>query len=524
MAPGKRRKLTATATVPSQLPQIRRGIEAFGKISKGHNAVTDGSKKSIVTDATACPSCPTDALPTYSPSKKRKLDRTVPSPGAAVIDESVEPVLLLHEKSQRPTPSTSPQKFYAKRLPRQNEDPTTIFQTPTKSARGRLARFKFEASSSPITPTRLSSPSLGSNDTPPTSPCSPHSPHRDANPQASDLPPELEEFIALHASFLTALSIHYAHHGMSSPADLKLLTKSTERKWGKRKVVVKDIQTLIGVMDMVEKEGDVPRCSFKLKNIGLGRIVLENSISSSGERFTPRMLDEVALRDAFETLICRLWTARCGNNGNVCNHLEFLKTLPTATITTCPFVIASASKTQRKLEDLKAGAIKVVEKKSSELPPATEKDADEVIIRGNSLLERLKAKELYQAKLPPPLSKEKMLRRSALQRVPDVVGVLSMLKTSAGTKRLFERSSTDVRLNEKSSFSFPTLVQKVKDSAQCPISREEVEMCLHLLNTELAVEWVKSHSIGKLKCIVVYHQKQPGLDILKQRIAEALKI
>ncbi len=55
------------------------------------------------------------------------------------------------------------------------------------------------------------------------------------------------------------------------------------------------------------------------------------------------------------------------------------------------------------------------------------------------------------------------------------------------------------------------------------IGSEEVEMCLRLLADELAVDWVKSISIGKLKCIVLYHQKQPGMIVLKERIAEALR-
>jgi hypothetical protein len=40
------------------------------------------------------------------------------------------------------------------------------------------------------------------------------------------LPAELVNLLALHSSFLTALSLHYAHNGVSSPADLRDITTS----------------------------------------------------------------------------------------------------------------------------------------------------------------------------------------------------------------------------------------------------------------------------------------------------------
>lgn len=54
------------------------------------------------------------------------------------------------------------------------------------------------------------------------------------------LPAELLNLLALHSSFLTALSLHYAHNGTSTPADLRDLTASITLVWKQRQVTYDD--------------------------------------------------------------------------------------------------------------------------------------------------------------------------------------------------------------------------------------------------------------------------------------------
>jgi hypothetical protein len=518
MAPGKRRKITEATTASARLPQSQRGIQAFGRISKGQNAVAGAAKASTAKDSIVIASPPADASSPCTPSKKRKLGQDEPERAQLASGQSLS-------KLTTSVASLLVKKGLIARTSRQKENSNQLVQTPTKSARGHLERLNLEPLSSTITPRRFSSPSLDTNDTPPTSPCAPAGPDRKNGGEGEDaeLPAELQGIISLHASFLTALSLHYAHHGMSTPVDLKVLMASMERIWGKRKVTVEDIQRLVGLMNHPEEEGDGFTCGFKLKNFGLRKIMLENSTATTQKGFVSKPFDELVLRDDFETSVCRFWKTRRAINEGKPGPSEFLNTLPKASITTCPYAILSASKAQRKLEDLKVGAIKAQEKRMTTSAIAIKKDINGVNERGKGLLERLKAKEMHQAKLPPPLSKEQLLRRSALQRVEDIAGVLSMLKTSASAKSSSGSSSSDVQLSEKSSFGLSSLVQRIKDSAKTPISREEVEMCLQLLAEELAVEWVRSLSIGKMRCVVLYHRENPGFDMLKKRVSEALR-
>lgn len=91
------------------------------------------------------------------------------------------------------------------------------------------------------------------------------------------LPAELVNLLALHSSFLTALSLHYAHNGTSTPADLRDLTASITLVWKQRQVTYDDIRLLMGVLSYGPDGSNIP---YTLSDYGRGKIVLEIKDSS----------------------------------------------------------------------------------------------------------------------------------------------------------------------------------------------------------------------------------------------------
>ncbi|KAJ4362010.1 hypothetical protein N0V83_010951 [Neocucurbitaria cava] len=118
------------------------------------------------------------------------------------------------------------------------------------------------------------------------------------------LPAELVNLLALHSSFLTALSLHYAHNGTSTPADLRDLTASTTLVWRQRKVTFDDVRLLIGVLDHGPSGKDNP---YYLSDYGRGKICLEikeNSPMMGGMTH----MNEEGLQDMFKDGLDSLWS------------------------------------------------------------------------------------------------------------------------------------------------------------------------------------------------------------------------
>jgi hypothetical protein len=118
------------------------------------------------------------------------------------------------------------------------------------------------------------------------------------------LPAELLNLLALHSSFLTALSLHYAHNGTSSPADLRDITASATKVWRQRLVTYDDIRLLIGVLDHGPSGKHNP---YYLSDYGRGKICIEIKDDS------PLMggmshLNEEALQDLFKDGLDSLWS------------------------------------------------------------------------------------------------------------------------------------------------------------------------------------------------------------------------
>ncbi|KAK0109387.1 hypothetical protein ONS96_003201 [Cadophora gregata f. sp. sojae] len=471
----KRRKLAPTSKTVSTGKS--RGLGAFTTVSKA-NTVTSTKeiidKNNRVDIATA---------PAQISNDKRKFVED---------EESVQPATI-SPANTLPSRRTNLRSPHTPQKPIVSDSPPSSIETPTKGARNLLDRFCI--SSTTKTPTRspLSFKSTSSSLTASTPSKRYHA------PCSENLPLELLDLINLHAAFLTALSIHYAHNGTHSPADLRNLCPDVARAWGKRRVMLDDIRRTIGVLNTsIPADGNDTRLSrLILSDYGHGKICIEIKTSAKQGRIA-RPVNEDLLNEIFERGLSRAWEEREGDMA----VKEFIAGLPLEAITTCSSLVKMSpllAKGQRRLEDLKAGiGVKEVVKVKAEVagPKLT-------------LLERLRAKQLEKSNMPPPPSKANIARKAALGRMDEVVAILVILSTSTsiGQSRI--------------SFTLPTIIGKLRDSFNTPMSKEEADTCIRLLASEIAPEWVKLVKMGKVEALVVNRDERPSELDIKERVGRA---
>jgi hypothetical protein len=478
----KRRKLSTIQYAPNK----PRGLDVFTKVSKASSTDKIVLEKNSYVDTIAITSV-------YSTTgQKRKLvhaEEGISEEGPASICREI-----------RPLPSRRSQET---RLPQTPQNPITTgsspssIDTPTKGARSLLDRFCITTK----TPTRsaLSFNSFSSNLVAST-------PSPTQQPSTSqDLPTELLDLINLHAAFLTALSLHYAHNGTHSPADLRMLCPDVSRAWGKRRVVVDDIRRTIGVLNVSIPDGskDHRISRLSLSDYGHGKICIEIRTSAGKVGRVPRPVNENLLNEIFVRGLKASWEkAETEINGK-----DFIESLPMEPITTCPSLLKMSpllAKGQRRLEEMKAG---IMVKKEAKV--------EETITTNGvkpTLLERLRAKQLQQSTLPPPPSKAELAHKQALQRIEEVVSVLTILSTSSSVGQ------------QRISFTLPTVLGKLRDSFKTPMSKEEGTTCVRLLAAEIAPEWVKIVKMGKVEALVVNRDERPGESDIKERVRLAAGI
>ncbi|KAL4969671.1 DNA replication factor Cdt1 C-terminal domain-containing protein [Aspergillus stella-maris] len=325
-------------------------------------------------------------------------------------------------------------------------------------------------------------------------------------------PAAVEELVRLHSSFLKALTIHAAHKGVMAPADLREFLPSIERIWKKRKVVVKDLQRLLWVWKTGQGE-----CGFRLANHGLGRVCLER-VGGRSEKVD----DEGALQGVFEEKVEGLWKEALEVAGGDEKKVDFLATVGLANIEESLAPFTAFRKGQQRLQDLKGGIIKM--KMGALLAESAEESSgtspvkrDATTSRRQGLLDRIKNKQLRQLKLPPPPSKDVLLRRAAAGRIEEVAAVLALLRPAGyvGSGPLARMAA------QRTPFCLETIVRNVQDSTRNPISGKEVEACLDILSREdVAGHWVNIVVVSQLKSVVLKSCADVQLKELGPKVAQ----
>lgn len=504
----KRRKVLATTTRSLTASTTQRGIQAFGKISKSQ--VQDPGKGLLGKASTSKYS--KDALSGEN-SKKRKLG-SIWSPAhkeegekASSLSEQAPPIDDSSssrgvERSADPSTSTSTQT----NNPRKKAHLPSHVETPTKGARSCLESLAL-ASSSPSNPSSLSRTTY--HETPPSSPASVES-ELPEHHESHELPDGLQDLVNLHSSFLTALSLHYAHNGSMAPADLRNLAPGIERAWRKRRVSPQDVRRILAIGQPEGADGSKRAGPFYLSDYGHGKICVEIQDHPDSGTTTRRPVNEEVLNRVFLRDLEQRW--RCYKtatpaDSSPSSFLASLALLPIIPCTSLSKITPLLSKGQRRLEDLKAGAIKAQQKPlsitSGNSTTLSQPKTKQTSARSTDLFSRLKAKQLHQSTLPLPPSAEALARKSALQRLHEIMPVLESLSFSSKKHANDDAAAVGVRsMAFPVSFTIPTLVQHLQMSLRNPIGKEDIIRCVRVL-AEVAPEWVALKDVGRMLGVTI---------------------
>ncbi|CAF9937012.1 hypothetical protein IMSHALPRED_010984 [Imshaugia aleurites] len=519
----KRRKVATTITRPLTAPAAQRGIQSFGKISKSQ--VRDVEKRVSGKSSTAAHSKDGSRSET---SKKRKFG-SICTP---TVKEGVEKASSLGE--QAPTIDDGSSKLSDTTNDSQKATPTRTnnlpknaplnVETPTKGTRSFLESLAL-ASSSPSDPS--SSSHTTDHETPPSSPASAES-ESPQHHESHQLPDELQDLVNLHSSFLTALSLHYAHNGSRTPADLRNLGPGIERAWRKRRMTLDDVRRILAIGGVKGAAGHEIAGTLYLSDYGYGKICVEIADIPDSTTNKRRPINEEVLNSVFLRDLEQRWMCYKNANPTDPSPSNFLASLALSPITPCTSLSKIApllSKGQRRLEDLKAGAIKAQQKPLSitsanpnSIPQSGTKRTS---ARSTDLFSRLKAKQVHQSTLPLPPSAEALARKSALQRLHEITPVLQSLVVSSEKHSNDDAAAVGVTsVASPVSFTMPTLVQHLQMSLRNPIGKEEVIRSIRML-AEVASEWVVLKEVGKMHGVTI---KGAGLrrDELGKRIESLL--
>ena len=508
----KKRKFGATTMDPVSKPATQRGIQTFGKISKSN---TQSFGKTVLGKESGLDAIKSRSDLNTGADKKRKLGPTEDNPdkeGSGTAYNTGEQTSLPENGSNS---TTDPTKIQSKQLfsclddqcitPRKR----TILrsppqETPTKDARLRLDSLTLPASSRS---TRSPSPTAALHGKSPSCPTS--EPEINATfYKSTALPDELQDLVNLHSSFLTALSLHYAHNGSMTTADLRNLCPDAERAWRKRRITTEDVRRILALEQNNGQEGSGP---LYLSNYGSGKICVEIADSHHSQNARRRPINEEALHTIFLQTLTQHWKSHCeSSQSDPACQKKFIATLPLQPIIPCASLSKLTpllSKGQRRLEDLKAGAIKAQQKPlhttTANSPSLPQQKPKPPTARSFDLFSRLKAKQFHQSTLPSPPSPTLLARKSALQRLPEIAPVLESL-TLSSRKHANDDAVAEIFRSKVShaSFTMPTLVQHLQMSLRNPIGKEEARRCVRLL-AEVAPEWVGVREVGRCVGIVV---------------------
>ncbi|KAH8820832.1 hypothetical protein F5884DRAFT_765384 [Xylogone sp. PMI_703] len=491
----KRQRISSTRVKQAQPTTRKAGrLDTFAKVTKAVTTPKTVIDKNDAVDVATL----TQLTPAPSSPKKRKQLAEAEVEEAPEESASLLAATLSKNVGRdiKPLPPRCPSPQKVPRTPRKAHLHPPSAETPTKGTTSLLNKLQLTKPVSSPKKTHTASDTSLSLD-----------PSNQSEKSADSLPIELLDLINLHSSFLTALSLFYAHNGTSSPADLRQLCPDVSRVWGKRKVTLQDIRRTLGVMNMENKnyEREDPSMRLSLSNYGDGKHCIEIGAEAEDLNNLGRPLNDTLLNNRFQDSLKILWKSSEKEE----EMSSFIESLPMEPITICESLakLSSIKSTgQRRLEELKSGLNKKKEEAQEKKQEKEKERGKEKTGTRPTLLERLRAKQLQKSNLPPPPSKQELDRRAALQRIEEVAAILGVLSTSSSIGQ------------QRISFTIPTVVSKLQDSFRTPISKPEAEQSIRLLAAEVAPAWAKMAKMGKVDCLVVMRDQRPSDDDLRERI------
>jgi DNA replication factor Cdt1 C-terminal domain len=362
----------------------------------------------------------------------------------------------------------------------------------------------------------------------------------------------LKSILALHENFLKALSIHFAHNGLSTPAELGSLLKTVTCLWKKHVVRKEDIQRMLALYEISAEQDQSaklqPGCNvshkdgpFQLTSSGAAgnmRVCVEyvGAPDLDARSFMRSPFSEKDLQYLFELdLLCLYQASRNKSN----THLSFLSgSLADFPLLSCTIgtqsTIRREKSSARRMELLSistASQQRQQKKVSTQADPFTETSDEtgaEVALavksRTQSLFDRIAARQAVNTSSSIPTAAD-ILRRHAVGRISEIVEILRMKQQQKSVCRNHLLSNTNTtsptRLGQRVSFSMKQLQVEIRDSASVPIGDDEIRLCLKMLADEDATKnWLKMLDSGvgeRMSVFVVLEGSgMPGRDV--QRI------
>jgi hypothetical protein len=348
-------------------------------------------------------------------------------------------------------------------------------------------------------------------------------------PQAQqEPPPVLQDFVALHAAFLKAFSLHIVHNGQSAPANLDSLMSSVTRLWKKHTVANEDIQRILAIYELdvtthfsgrLLKHQEGP---FKLTKTGSDYVRCNvEYVGWGSNRAASSRWDEYNLQQLYEAEIEGLWISSrknptCWVHGEVRNYpkLDFAVGVQTQ---------ARKAKAEAARREILGLSTQAQNRRGAQFAAQSTKDTGNEEVqkpgtvkdRALSLLDRVRAKAAASASAASQ-SPEAVLRTYAVGRISEVVEILRM-KQQRKLSSTFVSSvhSSPSKVRSKVSFSMNQLVSDIKDSLRIPLGDAEIRMCFKILELEVPGMWLSTHAFGAVQSVILNGPGLSGFEVKK---------
>ena len=328
----------------------------------------------------------------------------------------------------------------------------------------------------------------------------------------------------IYRCFLKAFSLHLAHNGQASPADIDILLPTITRLYRKRSVGREDLQRMLALFEVPNSPISPDRVllaqeesPFKLVISGVGsnsRGLIE-FVPSQCHVFKPKLFlqDYNALidnvnswqrkwKDSFvhaPTEHYPLLAYQTGAQTAIRQAKATAKLNHVLNRTSKPQQQTAQSDKENDEPDFKRLSITDSSVTEEDQPQTTLSTKSRTL----SLFDRVKAKQSAAALTSHPTSSE-ILRRHAIGRIPDVVEILRMKQN--------QRSQLSGTFN-KVSFSMQQTVAMIKSSLSVPMADEEVKLCVDILAREVPGGWLKVTEAGTFQGVVIQGQALRGSEV-----------
>lgn len=356
----------------------------------------------------------------------------------------------------------------------------------------------------------------------------------ESSTESDDFPLELEDFKRLNSAFLSALSLHYAHNGNSTSVDLRMITPSITRLWGKRKATINDIRKIVAVLHLTSTAKSQNVTRFALKDFSEGKVCIEIVAKRLGLKSTATTLNEAETNCQFCANLEHAWESCTKKAEGAEAFIEALPLEPMSMAASVAKIAPMRAKGQRRLEEVLTPfknfnlsespsspsrsakrvknthlstfdlPVRVIGKENLQ-PEAQAAQPEPAKDRSLSLLDRIQKKEALAASLPKAPTKEERERRAALQRSEELLEIINLLALAKGGAA-------------RASFPLASLVASIQSSIRSPMAKDDVLRCIKVLTIEVAPGHVSMVTFGSVVGVVVDRNRRPPMAEIRERL------